>query len=76
MKTALALPIDQINKFCQHWQIIDSPSLVRSFVMTFLQTATSISPQSRKESMNYEITMEQVMEKFLAQKDYCHVTQD
>jgi predicted nucleotidyltransferase len=23
MKTAIALPIDQITKFCQHWQIIE-----------------------------------------------------
>ena len=23
MKTAIALPIDQIIKFCQHWQIIE-----------------------------------------------------
>jgi uncharacterized protein len=23
MKTAIALPIDQIKKFCQHWQIIE-----------------------------------------------------
>ncbi|MEG4559464.1 nucleotidyltransferase domain-containing protein [Microcoleus sp. F6_B5] len=23
MKTDLALPIDQITKFCQHWQIIE-----------------------------------------------------
>ncbi len=23
MKTPIALPIDQINKFCQHWQIIE-----------------------------------------------------
>jgi predicted nucleotidyltransferase len=23
MKTAIALPIDQINKFCQQWQIIE-----------------------------------------------------
>jgi uncharacterized protein len=23
MKTAIALPIDQIAKFCQHWQIIE-----------------------------------------------------
>ena len=23
MKTSIALPIDQITKFCQHWQIIE-----------------------------------------------------
>ena len=31
MKTAIALPIDQIAKFCQHWQIIE-PSLFGSIL--------------------------------------------
>jgi hypothetical protein len=38
MKTAIALPIDQITKFCQHRQIIElSLCLVPSFGMTFTE---------------------------------------
>jgi predicted nucleotidyltransferase len=43
MKTPIALPIDQITKFCQQWQIIELSLFGSIFVTTFMQTATSIS---------------------------------
>jgi hypothetical protein len=43
MKAAIALPIDQITKFCQHWQII-ALSLFGSVVRDDFHGDSDIDP--------------------------------